>query len=87
QVKRFIASEIAPHYAGWEAAGVTPRALWRRAGEAGLLNCALPDPYGAGGDFGHAAVVIEELARANFLGIGFSIHSDMVAPYLMNVGT
>lgn len=87
QVKRFIASEIAPHYAEWEVAGVTPRALWRRAGEEGLLNCALPDPYGAGGDFGHAAVVIEELARANFLGIGFSIHSDMVAPYLMNVGT
>jgi len=55
QVKRFIASEIAPHYAEWEAAGVTPRALWRRAGEEGMLNYALPDPYGAGGDFGHVA--------------------------------
>jgi len=55
QVKRFIASEIAPHYAEWEAAGVTPRALWRCAGEEGMLNCALPDPYGAGGDFGHVA--------------------------------
>ena len=87
QVKRFIESEIAPRYAEWEDAGVTPRALWRRAGDEGLLNCALPDPYGAGGDFGHSAVVIEELARANYLGIGFSIHSDMVAPYLLNVGT
>ncbi|MEN4921238.1 acyl-CoA dehydrogenase family protein [Achromobacter spanius] len=87
QVKRFIASEIAPRYAEWEQAGVTPRSLWLRAGEEGLLNCALPDPYGLGGDFGHSAVVIEELARANFLGIGFSIHSDMVAPYLLNFGT
>ncbi|MBR8656435.1 acyl-CoA dehydrogenase family protein [Achromobacter sp. Marseille-Q0513] len=87
QVRRFIAQEIAPHYAAWEKAGVTPASLWRRAGEEGLLNCALPEPYGLGGDFGHAAVVIEELARANYLGIGFSIHSDMVAPYLDAFGT
>jgi len=87
QVRRFVASEIAPHYAEWEKAGVTPRALWKRAGDEGLLNCALPDPYGLGGDFGHSAVVIEELAHANFLGIGFSIHSDMVSPYLLNFGT
>lgn len=87
QVRRFVASEIAPHYAEWEKAGVTPRSLWQRAGEEGMLNCALPDPYGLGGDFGHAAIVIEELARANFLGIGFSIHSDMVSPYLLNFGT
>jgi alkylation response protein AidB-like acyl-CoA dehydrogenase len=83
QVRRFIAAQIAPHYAQWERDGITPRALWRAAGEAGLLNCQLPEPYGLGGDFGHAACVIEELARANYLGIGFSIHSDMVAPYLM----
>ncbi len=87
QVRRFVASEIAPHYGEWEKAGVTPRALWKRAGDEGLLNCALPDPYGLGGDFGHSAVVIEELAHANFLGIGFSIHSDMVSPYLLNFGT
>lgn len=87
QVRRFVANEIAPHYADWEKAGITPRSLWKRAGQEGLLNCALPDPYGLGGDFGHSAVVIEELARANFLGIGFSIHSDMVSPYLLNFGT
>lgn len=87
QVRRFIAERIAPHYPQWERAGITPRALWREAGEAGLLNCQLPEPYGLGGDYGHAACVIEELARANFLGIGFSIHSDMVAPYLMQYAT
>lgn len=83
QVRRFIDAQIAPGYAQWERDGITPRALWRAAGEAGLLNCQLPEPYGMGGDYGHAACVIEELARANHLGIGFSIHSDMVAPYLM----
>ncbi|MET4616626.1 acyl-CoA dehydrogenase [Stenotrophomonas sp. 2619] len=87
QVRRFIAEQIAPQYAQWERDGITPRALWRAAGEAGLLNCQLPEPYGLGGDIGHAACVIEELARANYLGIGFSIHSDMVAPYLMQYGS
>lgn len=86
QVRRFIAEQILPHYARWEQDGITPRALWRAAGDAGLLNCQLPEPYGMGGDVGHAACVIEELARANCLGIGFSIHSDMVAPYLLQYG-
>ncbi|MDR6673428.1 acyl-CoA dehydrogenase family protein [Xanthomonas sp. 1678] len=87
QVRRFIDTQIAPHYAQWERDGITPRSLWRAAGAAGLLNCQLPEPYGLGGDYGHAACVIEELARANFLGIGFSIHSDMAAPYLMQYGS
>ncbi|VVE11192.1 acyl-CoA dehydrogenase [Pandoraea communis] len=87
QVQRFIANEILPFYAQWERDGVTPRTLWQKAGESGLLNCAIPAPHGLDGDFGHAAVVIEALARANCLGIGFSIHSDMVAPYLVNFGS
>ena len=87
QVERFIANEIEPYYAQWERDGITPRALWRKAGEAGLLNCAIEAPHGQGGDFGHATVVIEALARANCLGIGFSIHSDMVSPYLAIFGT
>lgn len=87
QVQRFINNEILPHYAQWERDGITPRELWQKAGENGLLNCAIPAPHGLGGDFGHAAVVIEALARANCLGIGFSVHSDMVSPYLVNFGT
>lgn len=87
QVQRFILQEILPHYEQWEQSGVTPRELWRKAGDNGLLNCAIPEPWGAGGDFGHSAIVIETIARANCLGIGFSIHSDMVAPYIMRLGT
>ena len=87
QVDRFISQEILPHYAQWEASGITPRSLWQAAGANGLLNCAIPEPWGQGGDFGHAAIVIEALARANCLGIGFSIHSDMVSPYLVHLGT
>ena len=50
QVRRFIAQRsrhTMPPGNGRRHAG----SLWRRAGEEGLLNCALPEPYGLGGDF------------------------------------
>lgn len=87
QVRRFVEREIAPFHAGWEDEGRVPLTLWRAAGQAGLLNTTLPPPFGMGGDFGHAAVLIEELARANATGVGFSLHSEVVAPYLHAYGT
>jgi len=36
-VRRFVAAEIAPHLLEWEELGVTPRALWRKGGAAGIL--------------------------------------------------
>jgi acyl-CoA dehydrogenase len=87
QVRRFVEREIAPFHAQWEEQGLVPQSVWRKAGEAGLLCCTLPPPYGGGGDFGHSAVVIEELARVNATGVGFSLHSDVVAPYLLAYGS
>lgn len=88
QVRRFVAERITPRHAAWEDAGVVPLDLWREAGAAGLLCCAIPEEYGGGGgDFAHSAVVIEELARAQATGPGFSLHSDIVAPYILRYGT
>ena len=36
-VQRFIAEHVAPDYQQWERDGITPRALWNKLGEAGLL--------------------------------------------------
>ncbi|MBL6457342.1 acyl-CoA dehydrogenase family protein [Belnapia sp. T6] len=88
QVRRFVERELAPHHAAWEEAGMVPRSAWRKAGEAGLLCCNIPEEYGGmGGDFLHSAVVIEEVARAGLSGPAFSLHSDIVAPYLLHYGT
>jgi acyl-CoA dehydrogenase len=88
QVKRFIAREIAPFHTQWEKDGIVPKDVWRKAGTEGLLCCMIPEAYGGGGgDFGHAAVVIEELARVNASGPGFPLHSDIVAPYLLTYGS
>jgi acyl-CoA dehydrogenase len=87
QVRRFVEREVQPFHAEWEEQGIVPPALWRKAGKEGLLNCMLPEPYGGGGDFGHSAIVIEELARINASALGFSVHSEIVAPYLHAYGT
>ncbi len=45
-VTRFARNEIAPHVDAWDAAGEFPRALYRRAGELGLLGLGYPEQYG-----------------------------------------
>ena len=84
QARRFFEREVVPHYRQWEKAAVTPREFWRKAGAAGMLCTTIPTDYGGGGgDFLHACVVTEEMARAG-ANIGFPVHSDMVSPYLLH---
>jgi len=87
-VRRFIAKEIAPHYSTWEKDGVVSREVWLAAGEAGLLCTWVPTAYGgAGADFLYSIVIAEELGRSGYTGVGFSLHSDIVAPYLLHYGS
>ena len=87
-MKAFIDREIAPHYETWEKNGQVTREVWRKAGEAGLLLTDIPTEYGGGGaDFLPAAVMIEEMAKRVFAAPGFRLHSDIVAPYILNYGT
>jgi acyl-CoA dehydrogenase len=88
QVRRFVDREIVPHLAQWEHEGIVPPAVWRKAGAEGLLCVTVPEVYGgAGGDYGHSAVLIEELARANATAVGFTTHSEIVANYILAYGT
>lgn len=88
QARRFIEREIVPHLNAWEAEGIVPKSIWIKAGDAGLLCSTVPEEYGgAGGDFGHSAVMIEELARVNATAVGFTTHSEIVAPYIVAYGT
>ncbi len=88
QARRFVEREIVPNLHEWEKAGIVPKEVWLKAGEMGLLCSTVPEEYGgAGGDFGHSAVMIEELARANATAVGFTTHSEIVAPYVVAYGS
>jgi acyl-CoA dehydrogenase len=86
--RRFIARECLPLQAQWDRDGRVDRETWLKAGREGLLCTALPEQWGgAGGDFGHCAVLIEEIARSGISGPGFYLHSDIIAPYIERLGT
>ena len=87
-VRRFIEREIVPNHAAWEDQGYVDREVWRKAGANGLLCLTMPEEYGgAGVDKLFSIVQIEELTRAGCSGIGFGLHSEIVAPYLLRYGT
>ena len=87
-IQDFIKNEIIDNLAAWEKNGMVSREIWERAGELGLLCIDIPENYGGGGlDFSYSALFIEELAKEGISGPGFSLHSDIVAPYLLKYGT
>jgi acyl-CoA dehydrogenase len=86
-VRRFLERECSPRQAEWDKAGRVDRETWLKAGREGLLCLTLPTEYGGGGgDFGHAAVLNEETNRAGLSGLGFGVHSDVIAPYIARIG-
>ena len=86
--RKFIDKEIAPHHETWEEQGYVDRAVWSKAGENGFLCMTLPETYGGSeADKLYSVVQMEEIARTGFTGIGFGLHSEIVAPYILHYGT
>lgn len=90
QVSRFVNEEIMPHGDDWEAAGMVPRELFRKAGSLGLLGVRYPAQYG-GSDLNalYTVVMSEELGKSTYGGvtIGMLVHSEMASTYLRKYGS
>lgn len=87
-LRRFVEAEIAPHHARWEEQGYVDRELWIKAGISGYLCPTMPEEYGGVGvDEAYSAIVMEELGRIGASGPGFTLHSDIVAPYILHNGS
>ena len=85
---RFLEAEVLPNLGRYEAQGFIDREVWRKGGAAGFLCPTMPEEYGgAGADRRYSVVVFEETARRGAVGLlGWSLHSDIVAPYLLHYG-
>ena len=87
-VRRFMEQEVAPHDERWQEQGYADREVWRKAGANGFLCASMPEAYGgAGADKLYSIVLMEEQARANNSSLGFGLHSEIVAPYLLHYGS
>lgn len=87
-VRRFFETEVVPHRERWEEQQHVDRALWNKAGEWGLLCVTMPEAFGGlGVDRSYSTILMEEQSYAGDSGVGFSLHSDIVAPYINNFGS
>lgn len=84
----FFRKEATPNQGRWAQQHGVDREFWTRAGSAGLLCLDIPEEYGGGGgNFGHEAIVQQELALAHDTAFGFSVHSTIVAHYIAGLAT
>ena len=90
-VEHFVAAEIVPNHARWTEEGKVDKAMFRAAGEQGLLGMAIPDQYGGGGvgDFRYNAVIDEVVTAsgASASGLCITLHNDICIPYFLSYCT
>lgn len=84
----FFRKEATPNQERWAEQHQVDREFWTKTGDVGLLCMGLPEEFGGGGgNFGHEAVVQQELALAHDTAFGFSVHSTIVAHYISAYAT
>ncbi|AEF42751.1 acyl-CoA dehydrogenase family protein [Hoyosella subflava] len=89
-LRAYLTKEVQPRIAEFIEARAFPRELWIEAGKHGLLGLNVPEEYGGGGagDYRYSAVQAEELAKITMaLASCVGIHSEVVAPYLVDLTT
>ncbi|MEW5851151.1 MAG: acyl-CoA dehydrogenase family protein [Myxococcota bacterium] len=89
-VRQFLEREVVPLKKQLETEGQTPKSVWRRMGEMGILGPCYPEKYGgSGGDFLTACVIAEEITRCPVSGFGMGpmVHSEMATPPIFFMGT
>jgi acyl-CoA dehydrogenase len=85
--RAFLEKEAVPYVADWEAAGVVDRRFFKAAGDAGFLGFEAPEEHGGLDvrDFRYNAIMAEEVVDSGMSGDTFSIHNDIVTPYLLEL--
>ena len=83
----FLDRHVAPYHEQWEQDKIVDRGVWLEAGKQGFLGMAVPEEYGGGGnpDFRYNVIITEETTAGRYSGIGFGLHNDVVAPYLLRL--
>jgi len=85
---RFAEKEMLPHDERWRQQKHGDRGLWNKAGAAGMLCASIPEEYGGGGgDFRHDMVILQTWARLMAGGFSNSVHSGIVAQYILRYGS
>jgi citronellyl-CoA dehydrogenase len=89
-VRQFAQREIAPYAEEWDAEGIFPRDVFKKAGDLGLFGIRLDPKYGGSGlDWWATAAYIEGLSytTSGAVNMAIMVQSDMTLPFIDDVGT
>lgn len=88
-LRGFLADNVPQNDMRWRAQKFVDPEFWRATGALGFLCPSMPLDYGgSGGDFTFEAVAAEEFTYADTSScIGFGVHSNIVAHYILAYGT
>jgi len=90
-VREFLAREVIPHHARWEAERWIDRDVFAAAARHGIYGLQIGEKYGGAGepDYRYRAVAAEEIARAHALSFALtvSLQDDLVLHYLLDLTT
>ncbi len=88
-VRGFLTKEAVPRGPRWLEDGIIDRGFWRAAAAHGFVAFAAPEELGGAGieDFRFNAILDEEVAYTGTLTDAFALTNDIVAPYLLDLGT
>ncbi|HEX7919711.1 MAG TPA: acyl-CoA dehydrogenase family protein [Bradyrhizobium sp.] len=89
QFRKFLAKDLAPHAEKWREQKLVDRSAWRALGEMGALLPSVPEAYGGlGASFAYDAAVLDDLeSTVPELTTGVSVHSAILAHYIVNYGS
>ncbi|MEP6840543.1 MAG: acyl-CoA dehydrogenase family protein [Bradyrhizobium sp.] len=89
QFRKFLAKDLAPHAETWRDQKMVDRSAWRALGEMGALLPSVPEAYGGlGASFAYDAAVLEDIESVvPEVTTGVSVHSCIVAHYILNYGS
>lgn len=86
--RTFFERDVTPHLERFAEQHQVDKETWLAAGAAGLLCISIPEEYGGGGGtFAHEAAVMWEQGRSGDDAFGYSVHSSIVAHYLLAYGS
>ncbi len=86
-VKRFMDEEVKPHEERWQEQGYVDREMWRRRARTGSCARGCPSSTAARAPTGCTSVIMIEERRARTRrSLGFGLHSEIVAPYILHYG-
>ena len=89
-VAQWVTKELTPYALEWDETEDFPKEIFKTAGRLGFLGMRLDPAYGGSGlDYSYSLAFVEELAKANNMGVGMAliVQAEIATPIINELGS